>query len=129
MPYVTPTFEDFTSRFPIFADADEEVVSRLLEEAARTIDTSWIEDDYQPAILYLTAHLLATDNSEEGASVSVGAAGAGSITSESFGGMSISYSQGNTSGSLSSSEQYGSTEYGRRFLSLLKRNQPPIVVV
>jgi hypothetical protein len=42
--------------------------------------------------------------------------------------MSVQYQQ-STGGSLSASEQYGSTMYGRRFLALLKKNKPAIMVV
>jgi hypothetical protein len=123
MPYTVPTRADFTSRFPVFADSDSALIDRLLAEASASVDESWVEGDYQPAILYLTAHLLATDNSGEGDAVNIGGAGGGVLTSESFGGMSASYATPSfAEGSLSSNDQYGTTEYGRRFLALLKRN-------
>lgn len=130
MPYTTPTVDQFTTRFPIFADNDPDQIEMILAEAASTgVDTDWREADYQPAIMYLAAHLLSTDNSQEGDEVSIGAAGAGGVASESFGGLSISYDKGNQSGSLSSSEAYGSTEYGRRYLMMLRGNKPGVMVV
>lgn len=129
MPYTTPTVEEFRTRFPIFGDASDELVQMMLNEAAGQVDQSWEETDYQPAILYLAAHLLATDNSAEGGTVEVGASGAGNVTSESFGAISVGYGAGNNQGSLSSSDLYGSTVYGRRFLALLKQNKPAIVAV
>lgn len=129
MPYTKPTVAEFQARFPIFEDADEAAIQIVLDEAFNSIDETWRELDFQPAILYLAAHLLATDNSGEGEEVEFGNAGAGAVASESFGGMSISYSQGNSSaGSLSASEAYGSTSYGRRFLQLLRANRGGPVV-
>lgn len=130
MPYTVPTLQQFRSRFPIFEDTDDGVIEALLIEASGQVDTSWRESDYQPAIMYAAAHLVATDNSGEGEEVERGAAGGGQIASESFGQMSISYSTGSSQpGSLSASERWGSTEYGRRYLALLKQNKPAIVVV
>jgi hypothetical protein len=131
MPYTVPTVDQFQTRFPIFADADTELVQMILDEAAGSVDKSWIERDYQPAIMYLAAHLLATDNSEEGDSVNIGGANAGAIASETFGAISVSYqnSASNVAGSSSLTDLYGGTVYGRRFLALLRRNKPAIVVV
>jgi len=130
MPYTVPTLQQFRSRFPIFDDKDDSVITALLDEASGQVDTSWRERDYQPAIMYAAAHLLATDNSGDGEDVEIGAAGGGQIVSESFGQMSVSYSTGGSAaGSLSASERWGSTEYGRRYLSLLKQNKPAIMVV
>jgi hypothetical protein len=104
------------------------VVEALIAEATNTIDTSWREVDYKPAIMYLTAHLISTDNSGEGESVNIGGAGA-SIASESFGGMSISYDKSRAASDAAANSQWGSTEYGRRFYQLLKVNKPAIVSI
>lgn len=123
MPYTTPTTDDFYTRFPIFADVDEDSLQALLNEAAGQIDNSWREQDYQPAILYLTAHLIALDNSAEGETPDVN--GPQVISSESFAGMSVSYaSRGQLTGAAAS--QYGATEYGRRYYSLLQKNKPGV---
>jgi len=130
MAYTPPTRADFLERFPIFDDAELYPVTTIdlvLAEAISSIDETWREVDYAPAILYLTAHLLSTDNSEAGSDVEFG--GIAQVASESFGGMSISYSSNSSSGSLASNELYGSTEYGRRFLALLRRNITGPVVI
>ena len=131
MPYTTPTVDQFRSRFPIFEDAEDELIEALLSEAASQIDTSWREADYQPAIMYLTAHLLATDNSSEGDSVEFGGAGAGTIASESFGALSVSYAtkSGSNASNAAWAAEYETTEYGRRYLRLLKLTKPAIMVV
>lgn len=128
MPYTVPTVDDFLARWPIFGDSDSDLIQQMLDEAAGQIDISWREADYQPAILYLSAHLLATDNSDEGAEVVIGGS-QGAIASESFGGMSISYATAGSADASANASQYGSTEYGRRFYNLLIKNRGgPLVV-
>lgn len=127
MPYTKPTVAQFTARFPIFADRDPAQVQALLDEASGRVDESWIENDYQPAIMYLTAHLLATDASQEGEVVS-GGGEQGAIASESFAGMSVSYASP-ASNSLNGSAQFGATVYGQRFLALAKASKPGVVIV
>lgn len=127
MPYVKPTVDQFTERFPIFEDRDEDQIQICIDEASRSVDDGWVEADYQPAILYLAAHLLVTDFSQTGEQVG-GTTGQGAVTSESFGGMSISYAT-EQANSLTSSAEFGSTSYGRRYLTLLRNNNPPIVVI
>lgn len=127
MPYTLPTADQFATRFPIFEDADSELVDLLIAEAAGFVDQSWQEADYQPAIMYLTAHLLATDSSQEGDDV--GAGGDGIIASESFGGMSVSYVRANAGNASAFNSEYATTSYGRRYLKLLKLNKPGVVSI
>lgn len=127
MPYDLPSADNFFARFPVMGDKDPDYVTVMIAEAARTVDISWDEDDYQPAILYLAAHLIATDNSQEGETVQIGGL-KGALSGESFAGMSRSYYD-KTAGSPAASSIYGGTEYGRRFFTLLKNNKPAITVV
>lgn len=128
MPYTTPSLEQFRARFPVFEDAEDGLIEALLAEAAGQIDQSWREADYQPAIMYLAAHLLATDNSAEGDTVEVGGS-TGGIASESWGSMSVSYDTGVKTSSAASASEWGATEYGRRFYNLLKKNKPGVVAI
>jgi hypothetical protein len=129
MPYVLPTAAQFKARFPAFAeDYEDAYVDAILLEASASVDESWAEADYQPAIMYLTAHLIATDASgahEEGEEIDTGGAG---IASESFGPLSVSYARESSSAAVSTSG-YESTVYGRRFLALLRRNKPSVVAI
>jgi hypothetical protein len=129
MPYTVPTYDQFIARFPVFGDKDQTVVEMILAEAASTIDTTWREVDYQPAIMYLTAHMVATDNSGETDVVDVGGSGPGAIASESFGGMSLSYDKSKSAQDAAANSAWGATEYGRRFYQLLKGNKPAIVSI
>ena len=106
------------------------MIGMILTEAQLSVDQSWIEADYKTAIMYLTAHLIATDNTDEGDSVNIGGANTGAIASESFGAISVSYES--SAGSVKASalnDLYGGTSYGRRFLAMLRRNKPGILVV
>jgi uncharacterized protein DUF4054 len=128
MPYTIPTYSEFITRFPIFDNAvkwPQAMVELVLTEAANNIDTDWFEADYQPAIMYQTAHLLSTDNSAAGTEPEVGLPTF--LSSESFAGMSSSYST-IPGGTLSQSEMWGTTVYGRRYLNLLRKNKPAVVV-
>lgn len=128
--YDAPTPAQFKARFPIFDDQDDPRIQIFLNEAGSSVDRTWNINDYQVAIMYLAAHLLATDNSDEGSEVEIGPAGGGAIASESFGGgLSVSYTTGASAGDAASNSKYGSTEYGRRYYNLLIRNRRgPLVV-
>jgi len=122
MAYDPVTVEMFRARFPIFAEAPNPQVELILAEASARVGTTWKDTDYQPAILYLTAHLLATDASQAGDAVGVGSS-AGGIASESFGGMSISYLGGGPNTNWGAVRAfYETTEYGRRFYRIMKNN-------
>lgn len=129
MAYEKPTAAEFKTRFPIFEDKDDGLVTSIIEEASASVDETWLEADYKTAIMYLAAHLIATENSDEGDSVEVGGAGAGAIASESFGPISVSYRDAEASASVKKAGIYGSTIYGQRFATLLRRNKPAIFAV
>jgi hypothetical protein len=123
MAYVVPDSSDFKARFPAFASYDDTYIDLVIEEAALSVNETWIETDYQPAILYLTAHLITTEAGGPG-----GVAGqSGPVQSESFGPISKSYAV--AKGASGNVSLYSSTEYGRRYLTLLKRNFPAVAVI
>lgn len=105
MPYVIPTVEEFQARFPEIT-ATEPQITAAIAEATRRVDESWVEADYQPAILYYAAHLLTMNSG------SVNVAG---VVSETFGPISVTYAQG-TSRLLA-------TTYGEQFSLLLRLNK------
>lgn len=128
MPYDAPTYAEFIARFPIFDNVlkwPQAMVELVIVEATNNIDTSWVETDYKNAIMYQTAHILSIDNAAEGQEPSVGPQTF--MSGESFAGMSMSYSQVQ-GGTLGSSEIWGSTSYGRRYLDLLRKNKGGPVV-
>lgn len=131
MPYTTPTPAEFKTRFPAFADTDDERIAIFIADAERKIDNTWRVQDYQPAILYLAAHLLTLSGGEDGDDP-VGDATTGDVVGESFGQMSISYAKKaalNAPGSSAWQSTYGTTPFGREFLSLARGNKPPVVAI
>jgi hypothetical protein len=124
MAHTPPTPEEFKTRFPVFASETDERVQIFLTEAGNNIDDTWEESDYAPAIMYLAAHLLKTENDGTADDAS---ASSGPITSESFAGMSRSYDASKMSAAQKS--MYGGTIYGQRYYVLLLKNKPSIMVV
>lgn len=129
MAYTAPTAADFKARFPVFAGLSDAFVDLLLGEAKLAVDDTWLsQGDYTTGVLYLAAHLAATDKSQATDEGDAGGSG-GDIASESWGPMSVSYTKDASSTGDNTASQYSTTEYGRRFLSLLRKNKPAIVAV
>jgi hypothetical protein len=137
MPYVEPNATNLLARYPEFSNIDDPRITVLIGEALREVDDSWIEADRAPAVLALTAHLLASDpNRTSSGNGSVTVEGvtyetAGAISSVQVGDNKVTFGSGRASGSSStgSADDLASTVYGRRFLQLMRRSHPPIVVV
>jgi len=107
------TTASFLARFPVFT-GQEAQIEALISEVSPKIDDSWDDDDRAPAIMYLVAHMIVTEETADSLAV----------TSEQLGPISVSYAapqQPNDPLSL--------TEYGRRFLALRKQNFTGPVVI
>jgi hypothetical protein len=113
MAYVAPTVDVFLERFPEFETTDEAAVQFALDEAGLQHDASWGDARRLLAVMLLAAHLL-----QSGASAASGK----EIASESIGPFSVSYFKSDTT-------WQGSTQYGSRWLSLVRRQSPGIAVV
>jgi hypothetical protein len=124
MAHTPPTLNEFKTRFPQFADVSDPLLQMVLDEAMTQVDDSWLDQDYKNAIMYLMAHLLTTEGVLDGGETGTNP---GPIASESFGPISRSYAiKGSTS---QEGYDFQSTEFGRRFYYLMRRNFPAIVVV
>lgn len=118
--YDPVTVDDFYERFPAaqypqFTGADD-LIEVLLAEASLEVDDSWVETDYKPAILYLTAHkfLMQTGDSAD----------RGVITSEKFGPFSFTYG-----GISKATGEHYETAFGREFDKMMSRNFPGVLQV
>ena len=120
MPYTVPTNNEFICRHPRFSEIDEGTITAVILDAALSVDTTWFESDFQPAIMHLTAHYLVMEG-HLGDAINT----AGLITSEKLGDASVNY--GNAVSEIKSVADYGSTAYGRRFQDLLKKNNPAVL--
>ena len=128
MAYTAPTVAEFKTRFPaLVVGKSDDLIQMFLDEANRSVDTSWIEGDYKTAIMFLAAHNMSMEDASVGAGG--GGTGSGVVSSESFGGMSISYDNSDSANDDAAKSEWGGTEYGRRFYRLLKLNKPAIVSI
>jgi hypothetical protein len=135
MPYTLPTATTFKAKFPTFAPVADATIDLAIAEAGSSVDTTWIERDYQPAILYLAAHIMTIDG-VLAAAVDIDDASSvinsGLVTEMKVGDVAVklaSGSSGSGSGSGGSAFGYGSTAYGQRYLDLLRRNHPAVALV
>ena len=119
MPYTTPWASDLKTRYPAFDAVADATIEAAITDAGRRVDTSWLEDDYQPAIMALAAHIMTTEGL--GSSISAQLAGLKSLR---VGPLSL---ERELSGSLNAGS-LGSTVYGQRFLELLRLNHPGVAV-
>lgn len=126
MPYTVPTAAEFKARLPAFASVDDAVVTVALTEASSRVDTTWLETDYQPAILYLAAHNLTLDGHGTGTEAQLGAQGLLGFQSISSGQLSVS--RGSGAGQTNAGD-YRSTSYGSRFHQIMKRNSVNILAL
>lgn len=118
MVWTAPAPLDLQRRFPRFSSVDAGVVQTALDEAARMVDDSWLEGDRTLGLFLYACHTMTLDGFGEGVAV------------EEF--------QSVTSGSLTLSrfpreataagDTLLTTMYGKRFLELLKRNKPGVLV-
>jgi hypothetical protein len=115
MPYVAPTAEEFLASYPQFAEANPQSIEDALAAAGRNVDTTWFEDDYQPAYMLYAAHILTVDE------IAVDSGGSGArIVSESLGPLSVNYER---NASAFDADVLGSTSYGQRYVRLLQLNR------
>lgn len=131
MAWVPPTLADFRNRFPAFVNVPDATVQTVLDESIANVGGTFIERDRTPAILYLTAHLLATDGWLSGTGAGGGgAAVTGAIKKRKVGDVEVEFAgvgSGGNDGSIIG--QYISTVWGQRYLALLRLNSPAIMVV
>lgn len=132
MTYVEPTAASFKQRFPGFASVSDAIVQSVLAEAIPQVGETWIERDRVPAILYLTAHMLIMEGQPAASAADamntvtrgpVKRVKVGDVETEFTGGSSGAGGGSGIAASLSSSE------YGRRYLELMRRNFPAVVAV
>lgn len=118
-----PTATSIKTRFPEFADVDDAVIEFAIEEARLEVTSNWTTG-YNLAIMYLTAHYVA---SSIAASASGGTGDSGEIASESIGRLSITYAKPQNANAVHSDTS--TTSYGQRYDELMQRNFGGPVVV
>lgn len=116
MPYTVPTLQDFRDRFPALSAVPDARVEYWLDHH-EPVTTDWIEDDYQPAILELTAHNIVVNDEVPGSGSGGDLAGVTRFRSAS---MDVSFSDRAANALLDSG--YDATKYGQRFRIFLRRS-------
>ncbi|QIG73250.1 putative structural protein [Rhizobium phage RHph_N17] len=127
MAWTAPTPAEFKTRFPVFASVDDATVQMILDEAVAEVGETWIEAYRTPGVLYLAAHLLAS----QGLGYSAGSGGAavtGAIKRRKVGDVETEFA-GVAGGGNGDFYGYASTIYGQQFMRLLRKNFPAVAVV
>lgn len=119
---MSDTAELLKQRFPEFATVDDGLIEIVMAEAGRWVDESWLEIDRDPALLHLTAHLLAS----QGAIGQGMSPVSGAPVSRKLGDATNTYA--NRAGALSPGDLAG-TAYGQHYMRLLRANHPAVAVV
>lgn len=127
MPYEAPTAANLKARFPAFAAVADEAIVMAITEASGRVDRTWPETDFQPAILLYAAHVLTLDGLGTGAEAEMARAGASGFQSMKSG--SLSLDRGDGFSVTAGGSDLAQTGYGRRFLEMVRRNFPPVLVV
>jgi len=125
-----PTAEQFRERFsPTFDDVPDEKIGFALGDAARWVDDSWYEGDYQRAIMFLAAHYLVSEGALDGDG-DMPSWAVGPMTSEKLGDASNTWaSRAQVTGTTGLDAELATTAYGQRFLAIRRANRGgPIVV-
>ena len=132
LPAVFPA--DLKARYPVFASANDSLVALLLDEAKGAVDDTWIEADQKPALIAYAAHLLALETFDS--TTTTDAAGnavavTGRMESIEVGDVKVKYAHQYASEAAGggSGSALASTAFGRRYLELLRRSKPAILVV
>ena len=130
MPYTRPTTDQFRVKFPTFSGVGNPTIQAAIDEASASVDQSWIEADFQPAILYLAAHIMASDGVLfDGMGSAGGMIAAGQVSEAKVGDAMVKLGGASGGAGGGSASGYASTPYGKRYLELLRRNQPAIALV
>ncbi len=126
MPYVLPTATELKATFPAFAAVADATVDIWIGRAARSVDISWPEDDYQYAIELLACHYMVGLGYGTGAAAEMNSKGMGSFALIRSGQLTL---QRNTSSQNETAPApWGGDWYGVQFYWLMRRAKPAVAV-
>lgn len=134
MAYTEPTAGTFKARYPEFAPVSNDLITLVLQEAISQVGDTWVEKDRARAQMLLAAHTLTMEGEPGRTTTGQGSAGTGPIKRDKVGDVETEYQNaaeryGSGVNYVNSAAGYESTEYGRRYLALLKLNFPAVAVV
>lgn len=126
MAFTIPTAADLKARFPVFAAVADPTITSAIVEAQTRIDASWTDEDGPLAIMLYAAHVMTLDGLGAGAEAEMAKAGALGFQTMRSGALTLERKADAAGADRSILNE---TMYGRRFLALLKVNQPAVAVV
>jgi len=122
--YAKPSAQHLKQRYPAFSSVDAGTVHYWLTDAERSVDTSWTETDYAPALMALAAHNMAI--SGLGTDPVALAGVAPGVTRLQSASMSVSLTEAAANALVTGG--FAATRYGQEYDMLLRRNRGgPIV--
>jgi hypothetical protein len=117
--YRMPTPGELGAKYPAFAAVPYSTVQVHLNDAATSVDTTWREVDYAPAVMALAAHKMTLlDIGDHGEIEGYARRGLSSIRS---GGFSAQFSDKKVGAACGGT--FDATPYGREYALLLRRNK------
>lgn len=126
MAYVRPTPAQFKIRYDQFAGVADALIELVMLEAP--VDETWLESDYQKAIMLYAAHKLTIEGKGTGAAAEVVAEYGLGVTKLKAGDTEIQFAGSAAAGSSGGGTTFGATIYGQQFAELCQLNQGgPIV--
>jgi hypothetical protein len=108
---ILPTATSIKARFSEFSAETDPAVEFAIEEAARRVDSTWVEKDQTLAVAYLAGHFLMCDIARRES------ASGQRVASETIGGLTQRFEN-----TRPTADDFGSTLYGMRFKELAKLN-------
>lgn len=126
MAYAEPTPSDLKARYPAFVGVDDVVIQYWLDDSARYVDQSWMEQDYGPALIAVAAHNMVGAKVAGIAQDDISELAGSGLTQFKSGTFSASFSE--EAAALAAEGGWASSAYGREYLMLLRRNRPSMGV-
>ena len=114
MPYTTPNATDLKTYLPAFTDTPDATIDMYI--AGAQVDTSWLEADYQPAVMLWAAW--AMTDAGIGSGGELASARQNGVSRLKSGSLDVSFTD-----SASNAGGYDTNAYGRRFMSLYRKNK------
>lgn len=129
MAYVTPTPATFKARYPEFTPVSDALVQLVLNDAIDAVGDTWFERDRARAQMLLAAHMLTVEGEPGRSTTGQGAGATGPVKRRKVGDVETEFAGTGGSAGDGSASGYAATFYGQEFLSLMRKNFPPVAVV
>lgn len=119
MAYTVPTADELQTRYPAFADVLDATVTYWITDAQRSVDETWFEADYAPALMALAAHnMTLAGMGADAATFSGIPAGISRLKTGAFEALFT-----DDAANARASGSFASTRYGQEYLAMLRRNK------